>query len=116
MAKAKHQRPEFEGKSEDYKGGYESADVYFNHIYKGGNRLGFAPYRIFVEAVAESIRKHEKIDKDRVESLELILNWSDTEFNKGVHDLLVKRVKEYNANVLIDEVIQKIEKKMHEYK
>ncbi len=102
----KPKRPEFEGKSRDYQDGYEMAEEYFNHILEGGNRLGSAPFRIFIEAVAGSIRDREKIGQQRIEVLECILKWSDSEFNKGVHDLLVKKVKEYNAVALIDEVIE----------
>lgn len=101
----KAKRPEFEGKSRDYQDGYLSSEEYLNDILKGGNRSGSAPYRIFVEAVAFSIRKGETIGQNRVEALECILKWSDSEYNKGVYDFLVKAIKEYNAAILIDEVI-----------
>lgn len=101
----KPKRPEFDGKSGDYWDGYVSSEYYFNHILKGGNRIGGAPFRIFVEAVAESIRNREKIDQDREQALKCILNWSDSEFNKGVYDFLVKRIKEYRSVRTIDEVI-----------
>lgn len=101
----KPDRPEFEGKSGEYQEGYESAEEYFDHIYKGGNRLGSAPFRVFVEAVALSMRNGEKIGEGRMQVLGYILKWSDSEFNRGVHDLLVTRAKEYNANALIEQVI-----------
>ena len=101
----KAKRPEFTGKSMDYQDGYLSAEEYFNDILKGGNHSGSAPYRIFVEAVAYSIRKEEKTGQNREEALKCLLNWSDSEFNKGVYDFLVKAIKEYNAVTPIDEVI-----------
>jgi len=100
--------PEFDGKSRDYQDGYEMSEWYNNHLLKGGNPTGSAPFRIFVEAVAGSMKKGEKVTQNRVEALECILKWSDSEFNKGVHDLLVKKVKEYRAVALIDEVITNI--------
>lgn len=104
----KLKRPEFEGKSREYRDGYEMSEWYFNHLLKGGNRTGGAPFRIFVEAVAGSIRNGEKINQNRVEALECILKWNDSEFNRGVHDLLVKKVKEYRSVELIDEAITNI--------
>lgn len=104
-AKKPKKRPEFEGKSTEYQEGYGSAEEYYKDILKGGNRSGSAPYRIFVEAVAYSIRNGEKIGQNCAEALECILYWSDSEFNKGVYDFLVKTVKEYKSITLIDEVI-----------
>lgn len=98
--------PEFEGKSREYRDGYEMSEWYFNHILKGGNHTGSAPFCIFVEVVAESMRNGEKINQNRVEALECKIKWSDSEFNKGVHDLLIKKVKEYRSVALIDEIIQ----------
>lgn len=105
-AKGKKQIPEFEGKSRDYRDGWEEAEEYFDYLLKGGNRLGSALYRIFVEIVAESMREKKKICQEQEELLKFILKWSDSEFNRGVYDLLVKKVREYRGVALIDEVIK----------
>lgn len=94
----------FKGKSNDYCEGYTIAEDYFKHLIKGGSKTGSAPFRVFVEAVAFSIRRKEKIRQHRVKSLEIILSWSDSEFNKGVYDLLVKKSEEYNTGVELNAV------------
>lgn len=102
----KPKRPEFEGKSRDYQDGYEMAEEYFNYLVERGNFTGAAPFRIFVEAVAVSIRNKEKIGQCRIEALGLILKYHDSDFNRGVYEYLMGRIKEYNAVALIDEVIE----------
>lgn len=95
------------GKSMDYQDGWTDADRYFEHILEGGSRFGSAPFRIYVEAVAESIRKKESMSDERVKLIDFILKWSDTEFNRGVHDLLVKRANEYRGLRLIEMLVEK---------
>lgn len=99
--------PELIGKSMDYQEGWIDADRYFEHILEGGSHFGSAPFRIFVEAVAESIRKKESMSDERVKLIDYMLKWSDTEFNKGVHDLLVKRANEYRGLRLIEMLVEK---------
>ncbi len=101
----KSKNPEFEDKSRDYIDGFELAEEYFEHIYKGGEKQGGAPYRVFVEAVALSMRKGENIGQGRMDAMENILKWGESEFNRGVYDMLIKRIKEYNTNKIIDQVI-----------
>lgn len=69
----KPKRPEFEGKSRDYHDGYEMVEEYFNHILEGGNNFGSAPFRIFVEAVAGSIRDREKIGQHAVALIDEVI-------------------------------------------
>ncbi len=95
------------GKSIDYQDGWQEANIYFEHIVEGGSRFGSAPFRIFVEAVAESIRKKESMSDERVKLIDFMLKWSDTEFNKGVHDLLIKRANEYRGFRLIEVLVEK---------
>lgn len=92
----KQKRKEFDGKSEDYQAGYVSAEDYFKLLMDGTPSHGGAPFRIFVEVVAHSMRNKEEIDTKRFRALGLMLDWSSNEFNLGVYDFLVKAVEDYN--------------------
>lgn len=92
----------FKGKSNEYVEGYSIAEEYLKYLLEGGNNLGSAPFRVFVEATALSIKRKDKIGQERVKSLGLILN--NSEFNKGVYDLLVKKINEYNIGDEADAV------------
>ncbi len=74
------------GKTCEWQEGYDETKLYFEHILKSGSRMGSAPFRIFVETVALSMRNKEVINEQRALLLEYITRWCDSEFNKGVHD------------------------------
>jgi len=99
--------PELIGRSVDYQDGYLAADNYFEYIVKGGECFGGAPFRVFVEAVAISIRNKELLSNERVNLIDYILKWGDSDFNRGVHDLLVRRANEYIGLKLIEELFKK---------
>lgn len=42
------------------------------------------------------MRNKEEIGMKRFRALGLILDWSNNDFNLGVHDFLVKAVEDYN--------------------
>lgn len=99
-------RQEFIGKSEDYKDGYIMAEDYYEHILNGGNRIGGAPFRVFVEVVAEWIRDKKAMSDERVKFIDYILKWHDCDFNRGVCDLLVRKSNEYRGLKLTEVWVQ----------
>lgn len=99
-------RPEFVDKSLDYIDGYSEAEDYFNVFVKDGIKIGSAIFRTFVEVVSYSVRNNEPISQERKDTLKYILKWSDTEFNKGVYDLLCNKIDEYNARRIGEEKME----------
>jgi hypothetical protein len=86
-------------KSKEWESGYVIAKDCFEHAAKTGQRCsGSAPYVYFVEALAWSIKNKEIISSSRVDELSRLLQIDPaSEFNKGVYDLLMDKIWNYQV-------------------
>lgn len=78
--------------------GYRSAKSCFDYSFDTGRFCpGSSPYVFYVESVAFSIKKEEKIAPDRIKFLDSLTEISPgNEFNEGVHDFLIEKINEIN--------------------
>lgn len=85
-------------KNTERKLGYKSAKSCFDHSFDTGRFCpGSSPYVFYVESVAFSLKKEEKISPERIKLLDSLIEISPgNEFNKGVHDFLIEKINEIN--------------------
>lgn len=83
-------------KNTERKLGYKSAKSCFDYSFDTGRFCpGSSPYVFYVESVAFSLKKEEKISPERIKLLDSLIEISpENEFNKGVHDFLIEKINE----------------------
>lgn len=88
-------------KNTERKLGYQSAKSCFDYSFDTGKFCpGSSPYVFYVESVAFSLKKKEKISPEKMKLLDSLIEISpEDEFNKGVHDFLIEKINENKKNI-----------------